>query len=126
MFLVAIGLLFVAMGVYSCIVPGILTDLLRVLLGLLNLIGSLVLLTSRIVPMVMAMREEHPQPVVLPAPVRNLLVTQTALNIIGILFGTSMLFPGLIPGMLTAVVLFFNGLLLFLLAYTLEMLPSHA
>jgi uncharacterized membrane protein HdeD (DUF308 family) len=126
MVLVTIGLLFVAMGVYSCIVPGILTDLLRVLLGLLNLIGSLVLLTVRVVPMLTAMRKEHPQPVVLPAPVRNLLVTQTALNIIGILFGTSMLLPGLIPGMVTAVILFFNGLLLFLLAYILGILPSPA
>lgn len=123
-FLVTIGLVFVAMGVYSCIVPGTLTDLLRVMLGLLNLIGSLVLLTSRVVPMVLAMRTASTTPVVLPVPVRNLLITQTALNIIGILFGTSMLLPGVIPGMVTAAILFFNGLLLFLLAYILGMLPA--
>ena len=123
-FLVTIGLVFVAMGVYSCIVPGTLTDLLRVMLGLLNLIGSLVLLTSRVVPMVLAMRTASATPVVLPVPVRNLLITQTALNIIGILFGTSMLLPGVIPGMVTAAILFFNGLLLFLLAYILGTLPA--
>ena len=70
------------------------------------------------------MRTAPAQPVVLPAPLRNLLVTQTALNIIGILFGLSMLLPGLIPGMITAAILFFNGLLLFLLAYILGTLPA--
>ena len=123
-FIVTIGLVFVAMGVYSCIVPGVLTDLLRILLGLLNLIGSLVLLAGRVVPMVLQMRNAPAQPVVIPAPLRNLLITQTALNIIGILFGLSMLLPGLIPGMITAVILFFNGLLLFLLAYILGTLPA--
>ncbi|MEI7856653.1 MAG: hypothetical protein WCH85_04020 [Methanomicrobiales archaeon] len=122
--IVTIGLVFVAMGVYSCIVPGILSDLLRVMLGLLNLTGSLVLLASRVVPMVMQMRNAPAQPVTIPAPLRNLLVTQTALNIIGILFGLSMLLPGLIPGIVTAAILFFNGLLLFLLAYILGTLPA--
>ncbi|OPY37764.1 MAG: hypothetical protein A4E35_01046 [Methanoregula sp. PtaU1.Bin051] len=125
-FLVTIGLVFVAMGVYSCIVPGILTDLLRVMLGLLNLIGSLVLLAGRVVPMLISMRAGTTEPVVLPAPVRNLLITQTVLNIIGILFGTSMLLPGLIPGLVVAVILFFNGLLLFLLASILGTLPAQA
>lgn len=124
--LVTIGLIFVAMGVYSCIVPGILTDVLRILLGLLNLLGSLVLLASRLVPLFLAKRAEHTVPVLVPVPLRNLLVTQTALNIIGILFGTSMLLPGLIPGMVTALILFLNGLLLFLLAYILGTLPSPA
>jgi hypothetical protein len=121
--LVTIGLVFVAMGVFSCIVPGVLTDLLRIMLGLLNLIGSLVLLAGRVVPMVLATRTAPKEPVVLPAPVRNLLITQTALNIIGILFGTSMLLPGVIPGMVTAAILFLNGLLL-LLAYILGTLPA--
>jgi hypothetical protein len=124
--LVVFGLAFVAMGAYSCIVPGILTDLLRIMLGLLNLIGSLVLLAGRIVPMVLAMRTPSPGPAVLPAPVRNLLITQTALNIIGLLFGTSMLLPGFIPGLVVAAILFFNGLLLLLLAHILGTLPAPA
>ena len=124
--LVTIGLAFVAMGVYSCIVPGILTDLLRIMLGLLNLAGSLVLLAGRVVPMVLSLRTPSPEPVVLPAPVRNLLITQTALNIIGILFGISMLLPGFIPGLVVAAILFFNGLLLLLLAYILGTLPAPA
>ena len=121
--LVLIGLAFVAMGVYSCIVPGYLTELLRVLLGLLNLIGSLVLLVGRVVPIVLEMRNASSGPIALPAPLRNLLITQSALNLIGILFGISMLMPGFIPGMVTAGILFFNGLLLFLLAFILGTLP---
>ena len=121
---VAIGLVFVAMGVYSCIVPGIITDLLRVMLGLLNLVGSLVLLAGRVVPMLLSMQKVPKEPVVLPAPVRNLLITQTALNIIGILFGISMLLPGVIPGLVVAAILFFNGLLLLLLAQILGTLPA--
>jgi hypothetical protein len=73
--------------------------------------------------MILSMRAAPSEPVVLPAQIRNLLITQTALNIIGILFGTSMLLPGVIPGMVTAAILFFNGLLLFLLAYILGTLP---
>jgi len=76
------------------------------------------------VPMLRAMRVAPKEPLVLPVPVRNLLITQTALNIIGILFGTSMLLPGVIPGMVTAAILFLNGLLLFLLAYILDTLPA--
>jgi hypothetical protein len=110
----------------SCIVPGILTDLLRIMLGLLNLIGSLVLLAGRIVPMLLSMQKVPQEPVVLPVPVRNLLITQTALNIIGILFGMSMLLPGVIAGMVVAAILFFNGLLLLLLAHILGTLPAPA
>ncbi|OPY37617.1 MAG: hypothetical protein A4E35_01203 [Methanoregula sp. PtaU1.Bin051] len=42
------------------------------------------------------------------------------LNIMGILFGFSMLLPGLVPGMAVAVILFANGILLFMLAYNLN------
>jgi hypothetical protein len=72
------------------------------------------------------MRKAPTGPVVLPAPVRNLLITQTALNIIGILFGMSMLLPGMIAGMVVAAILFFNGLLLLLLAHILGTLPAPA
>lgn len=121
--LVLTGLVFVGLGVFSCIVPGILTDMLRVMLGLLNLTGGIVLLAVRLYPVV----QQHLNPPAVPVPVppqlRNLLVTQTVLNIVGILFGTSMLLPGLIPGMLTAAILFCNGLLLFVLARVLSTLP---
>jgi len=123
-FIVVIGLVFAAMGVFSCIVPGILTGLLRVMLGVLNLAGSLILLARRVVPMAVALRAAPEKPAAMPRPVRNLFIIQTALNITGILFGLSMLMPGIISGMLTAAILFCNGLLIFLLARILGRLPA--
>jgi hypothetical protein len=123
---VLVGLVFVSLGVFSCIVPGILTDLLRVMLAVLNIAGGLVPLALRLWPMVLQMKNPTAVPVVLPAPLKHLLLTQTVLNIVGILFGISMLLPGLIPGMVVAVILFCNGLLLFLLAFILGRLPAAA
>lgn len=122
--LIIIGIVFVALGVFSCIVPGILTDMLRVMLGILNLAGGIVPLALRLYPMVQQMRNPPAVPVPVPPQLRNLLVTQTILNIVGILFGSSMLLPGIIPGMVTAAILFCNGLLLFVLAYILSTLPA--
>ncbi len=122
--LVIIGIAFVALGVFSCIVPGILTDRLRVMLGLLNLAGGIIPLALRLSPVIRQMRNPPAVPVPIPPHLKNLLVTQTVLNIVGILFGSSMLLPGLIPGMVTAAILFCNGLLLFVLAYILSTLPA--
>jgi len=121
---VLIGLAFVALGVFSCIVPGIITDMLRVMLGILNLAGGLIPLAIRLAPLIHQVSNPPATPVPIPRPLRNLLVTQTVLNIVGILFGASMLLPGLIPGTVTAGVLFCNGLLLFVLAFILSRLPS--
>jgi uncharacterized membrane protein HdeD (DUF308 family) len=123
---VVIGLAFVGMGVISCIVPGLLTGTTVVLLAVLNILGGLVPLTLRVLPMLQAMRNPPAQPVAIPPPLKNLLITQTVLNIVGILFGLSMLLPGLIPGMVTVGILFANGLLLFVLARILSSMPAQA
>jgi len=123
---VLVGLVFVSLGVFSCIVPGILTDLLRIMLAVLNIAGGVVPLALRLGPMVMQRDNRPTLPAGIPAPLVHLLVTQTVLNLVGVLFGVSMLLPGLIPGMVVAVILFCNGLLLFLLAYILGRLPAAA
>ena len=46
--LVAVGLGFAGAGIFACIVPGILTSSLQLLLGVLNLGGGLVLLTGQL------------------------------------------------------------------------------
>ena len=122
--LVLLGLAFAALGIFSCIVPGILTDNLRVMLGLLNLAGGIIPLLLRFYPLLQQMRNPPAVPVPIPRPLKNLLITQTMLNCVGILFGVSMLLPGVIPGMVTAAILFCNGLLLLVLAYILSALPS--
>lgn len=112
-FLVIVGIVFAAMGVVSCIVPGILTDLLRVLLGLLNIVGGGVLLTKRFFPLLHGTGNAPAGP--LPPGLKKLLVTQTVLNIVAIAFGISMLVPGLVSGLVIAGVIVINGLLLFAL-----------
>ncbi|HII97964.1 MAG TPA: hypothetical protein HA272_01555 [Methanoregula sp.] len=124
--IVLVGLVFVALGVFSCIVPGILTDVLRIMLAALNIAGGIIPLALRLWPVFQQMKNPPAVPVAIPAPLKKLLITQTVLNIVGILFGISMLLPGLIPGMVVAVILFCNGLLLFLLAYILGRLPAAA
>lgn len=118
------GLLFVTLGAIASIVPGVLTPILVVILATLNILGGIVPLTLRFLPILQAMRNPPAQPVAIPVQLKKLLITQTVLNIVGLLFGLSMLLPGLIPGMVVAVILFANGGLLFLLAWILSTLPT--
>jgi hypothetical protein len=112
--MVLIGAVFAALGVVACIVPGVLTDLLRVLLGLLNIAGGGVLLAGRFLPLLRGGGDPTAGP--LPPALKKLLVTQTVLNLVAIAFGVTMLVPGLVSGMVIAGVVVVNGLLLFALA----------
>lgn len=125
-FLIVLGIVFAAMGIVSCIVPGILTGVIRVLIGLLNIIGGAVLLTKRVLPVLHTARYPGAEPVVFPPVINHLLVTQTVLNIVAIAFGITMLIPGLVPGIVIAGILVINGLLLFVLAYILQQVEATA
>ena len=125
-FLIVLGIVFAAMGIVSCIVPGILTGVIRVLIGLLNIIGGAVLLTKRVLPVLHTARDPGAEPVVFPPVIKHLLVTQTVLNIVAIAFGITMLIPGLVPGIVIAGILVINGLLLFVLAYILQQVEATA
>ncbi|NLB01325.1 MAG: hypothetical protein GX837_10310 [Methanomicrobiales archaeon] len=113
--LIVIGIVFAALGIFSCIVPGILTDVIRLLLALLNIAGGAILLTKRFLPM---LRGVGPTADLasLPPIYKRLLGTLTVLNVVSIAFGISMLLPGLVPGMVIAGIVVINGLLLFSLA----------
>jgi len=110
--LIVIGIAFAAIGIFSCIVPGILTGVIQLLLALLNIAGGAILLTKRFLPMLHGAAE----PAVLPPILKRLLVTLTVLNVVAIAFGISMLLPGLVPGVVIAGIVVINGLLLFVLA----------
>lgn len=113
--LIVIGIAFAAMGgIFSCIVPGILTDVIRQLLAILNIAGGAILLGKRFLPMLQGAAEPAPLPPIL----KRLLVTLTVLNVVAIAFGISMLLPGLVPGgmVIAGGIVVINGLLLFALA----------
>ncbi|KLK87900.1 hypothetical protein SZ63_07730 [Methanoculleus sediminis] len=111
--LIVIGIVFAAMGIFSCIVPGILTGVIQLLLATLNIAGGAILLTKRFLPMLQGAAEPAAS---LPPILKRLLVTLTVLNVVAIAFGISMLLPGLVPGMIIAGIVVINGLLLFVLA----------
>lgn len=119
-FMIIIGIVFAGLGVVSCIVPGILTGMIQILLGLLNIIGGTVFFLIRFVAEPHGIGTPSEAHIVVPPVVGRLAVTQTALNSVAIAFGISMLLPGLLPGLVVAGILVINGSLLFLLASLIQ------
>jgi hypothetical protein len=118
--MILIGIGFAALGVFSCIVPGILTGMIRILLGLLNIIGGVVLLVMRFLGMLHARRPPEAGVGAVPPILKKVMVIQSALNIVTIAFGLSMFLPGLVLGQVIAGILVINGFLFFVLAYILH------
>lgn len=118
--LIALGLFFAGLGIFSCIVPGMLTGVIQVLLGLLNILGGAVFFRKRFFskPGSVDLPPEAPTAARLLAG--KLELTQILLNGVTILFGISMLLPDLAPGLVVAGVLVLNGLLLFVLAFLVQ------
>jgi uncharacterized membrane protein HdeD (DUF308 family) len=117
--LALLGMAFALLGIFSCIVPGILTGILQKLVGILNFGGGLILLARRIRPMMRQGSQPESRVAPLPSLVKELSVTQTLLNLVVIGFGLSMLLPGLVPVEATAGMLVINGILLFRLSHIL-------
>jgi uncharacterized membrane protein HdeD (DUF308 family) len=118
--LMIIGVVFAAMGIVACIVPGLLTGLILILLGLLNLSGGAIPLIKRFIPMLHDIRHPPAEPVTVTPATKKLLITLTAFNIVTIIFGITVFVPGLIAGLALAGFLVIYGLLLFELAYLLR------
>lgn len=118
--LIVVGLAFAALGVVSSVVPGLLTGVIQIFVGLLNVIGGGASLIQRYLPMRHPGGTPSTTPAGVPSGVRKMAVTQSALNCVAIAFGISMLVPDLIPALLVAGVLVVNGLLLFRLASVLN------
>jgi hypothetical protein len=94
--MIIIGIVFAALGVVSCIVPGMLTGMIRILLGLLNIIGGAVLLIKLFLPIMHEAWNPPAVPVIVPLIFKKLVVTQMILDFVTIAFGISMLIPGLV------------------------------
>ncbi len=127
--LIIIGIIFVGIGIFSCIVPGILTDVIKLLLGFLNIFGGLVLLTKGY----LSKHHGGIDPATIPAAIISIAAkqknTQTMLNITGIIFGITAVVPGLVSLRVIAGILVINGLLLFMLSnllYKMEIFAREA
>ena len=112
---IMIGLAFAGLGAFSCIVPGIFTGMIQILVGVLNILGGSVFFARRFFPkpggidVARDTQEVHPI-------IKRLVTTQIALNSVSIAFGISMLLPGLVSGLIVALILLVNGGLIFTLA----------
>lgn len=118
--IIIVGIVFATLGIFSCIVPGILTGVLQILIGALNILGGVILLTMRFVPIIRGKKKHDPETGPPSSTVKKFMITQTLLNLVAIAFGLSMIMPGMIPNTLVPVILIINGLLLFALAYIIN------
>ncbi len=120
--LIIIGIIFASFGIVSCIVPGILTGVIQILIGSLNIIGGVLLLIKRFLPMLSEIRNPPTKQVTTLPTIKKLIITQTVLNFVAIAFGLTMLLPSLVPGLIIAGILIINGLLLFVLTFILNLM----
>jgi hypothetical protein len=119
-FMIIIGIVFAGLGIVSCIVPGMLTGMIQILLGLLNIIGGTVFFIRQFLAKLQEIRTPPEAPMVVPPIVRRLTRTQVVINSVGIAFGISMLLPDLVPGLVAAGILVIYGPLLFILASLIQ------
>lgn len=108
------GLLFATLGIIACIVPGILVAALTVLVGVLNILGGILSLSKT-----WASRPRQPEGSRQPAPpvFARLFKAQSTMNLLTVMFGVSMLVPGLVATPVIGVILAANGcVLLYLLS----------
>ena len=123
--MIILGIVFASFGIFSCIVPGIFTGYIILLIAFLNIAGGSILIIKRYLPVVQAIRSPSAIAQNIPPIVKKLMVSQTLLNIASIAFGVSMLIPGIIPGMVIAGILVINGLLFFVLASYIQKLMQY-
>lgn len=114
------GILFAALGIISCIIPGILVPLLTVLIGVLNIFSGVMGLRGT----VSGLTKGRGSPV--PPILVRLNLSQIVLNLLSIMFGASMLFPGLLPSLVTGLILAANGGVLLYLLRILTLLEKMA
>lgn len=119
--MIAFGLLFAALGIVSCIIPEILVSPLTILVGVLNILGGVITLAKICIPRLKKSKE--PRGAVPPALVK-LFAAQMTMNLLTILFGTSMLIPRLIPGLVIGVILAANGCVLLYLLHIMTVLDK--
>jgi len=119
--MILLGILFATPGIVSCIIPDILVPLLTIVVGVLNILGGLITLTKIFIPLLRQSDEiKHPVPPLL----KKLFLVQLTMNLLTIMFGTSMLVPHLVPGLVIGVILAANGCVLLYLLHLLVLLEK--
>lgn len=111
--MVYLGTLFAGLGIVSCIVPDVLVAPLTLLVGVLNILnGGLTL--AKALPSLVKARKMLPS-IQVPSLLVKLYSTQIALGGLSAMFGSSMLAPGIIPGLFGVILAANGGVLLYLM-----------
>jgi hypothetical protein len=118
--MVLLGSVFAALGVISCIIPGILVMPLTFLVGVLNIAGGIIGIVRVVLPVLKAGKSTAPAPTIL----RKINAALLVMNLLTILFGTTMLVSSLIPGLIVGGVLAANGCVLLYLLYQMVVLEK--
>lgn len=118
---IAVGLLFAALGVVSCIIPEILVSPLTVLVGVINILGGIITLVKICVS---RLRQSDGPRGHASSVLTKLFTAQLTMNLLAIMFGTSMLVPGLVHGLVIGVILAANGCVLLYLLRILAVLDK--
>ena len=103
---VGCGVLFAALGIISCVIPELLAAPLIYLVAVLNILGGLIPLGKRLY---LAARPADGGGVPAHPLLTQLARTQLALALLSVMFGSSMLVPGIIPGVVVGAILAMNG-----------------
>jgi len=119
--MISLGWLFAALGIVSCIIPDVLVPFLTILVGLLNILGGAITLGKLVYP---ELKKSQEPLVPRPAILTKLFATQLILNLLSMMFGTSMLIAHLIPGLAVGVILACNGFVLLYLLHILKVLEK--
>jgi hypothetical protein len=119
--MIVLGLVFAGLGIVSCIIPDILVPLLTILVGVLNILGGVLTLIKTIGP---RLRRTTAAGAPEPSALRKLFAATVIMNALTIVFGTTMLVSGLLPGLVIGVVLAANGCVLLYLVHVLGLLEQ--
>jgi uncharacterized membrane protein len=113
--------LFAALGIVSCIIPEVLVASLTVLVGVLNILGGVITVVKICIP---RLKKSEGARRHVPAILTKLFAAQLTLNLLAVMFGTSMLIPNLIHGLVIGVILAANGATLLYLLHILIVLDG--
>jgi hypothetical protein len=119
-FMITTGIAFASLGVVSCVVPGLLTGIIQTLLGFLTVLGGAVFFARRFLARKHEISASPDVQVVVSPIIRKIAGIQLAMNSLGIVFGISMILPGLLSLPVVACILLIMGPLLFVLASLLR------
>jgi len=118
--LIAIGILIAMLGMYSCIVPGLLAGWMLSILGCWNLLTGGTGLGKIVIPLVQPYRSGQDNTAALFPETKKIIGIVFVLHGLTVGFGMNLILPGFIPGLIVLANLFILGFLMIYLASILR------